>query len=165
MTVCQCRQRSSHVIRGVRVMGVWVVAGCCAGSCSCPLYTAIRWELMKGGRRLGPSMVDWGKAGSKHHMVVEAHDIPLAAMPTGANRNGVTRPIPPVQAAPPIRGTRGRPLRRPRSLYGDLGHDHEIYRDKVRRIEITVADAQGAGFLRARRRSVVVEIIISETLD
>ncbi|WP_405777210.1 IS5 family transposase [Streptomyces sp. NBC_01538] len=60
-------------------------------------------RAMKGGPATGPSPVDRGKAGSKHHLIVE----------------------------------RGRPLRRPRYLYADRGYDHEVYRDKVRRFQIT----------------------------
>jgi hypothetical protein len=86
----------------------------------------------------GPSPVDRGKAGSKHHLIVEAHGIPLAAITTGGNRNDVTRLIPLIQAVPPIRGKRGQPpRRRPRYLYADRGYDHEVYRDKVRRFQIT----------------------------
>ncbi|WP_408996956.1 IS5 family transposase [Streptomyces ipomoeae] len=76
-------------------------------------------RAMKGGPTTGPSPVDRGKAGSKHHLIVEAHGIPL------------------IQAVPPIRGKRGRPLRRPKHLYADRGYDHEAYRDKVRRFRIT----------------------------
>lgn len=39
-----------------------------------------------------PSPVDRGKTGSKHHVIVEAHGIPLAAITTGGNRNDVTQP-------------------------------------------------------------------------
>ena len=78
-----------------------------------------------------------GKAGSKHHVIVEAHGIPLAAITTGGNRNDVTQLIPLVQAVPPVRGKRGQPLRRPKHLYADRGYDHEVYRDKVRRSQIT----------------------------
>jgi hypothetical protein len=41
------------------------------------------------------------------------------------------------EAVPPIRGKRGQPLRRPRHLYADRGYDHDLYRDRVRRFEIT----------------------------
>jgi hypothetical protein len=34
--------------------------------------------------------VDRGKTGSKHHVIVKAHGIPLAATLTGCNRNDVT---------------------------------------------------------------------------
>ena len=63
-------------------------------------------RAMKGGSATGPSPVDRGKAGSKHHLIVEAHGIPLAAITTGGNRNDVTQLIPLIQAVPPIRGKR-----------------------------------------------------------
>ena len=66
-------------------------------------------RAMKGGSATGPSPVDRGKTGSKHHLIVEAHGIPLAVTLTGGNRNDVTQLIPLVQAVPPIRGKRGRP--------------------------------------------------------
>jgi hypothetical protein len=94
-------------------------------------------RAMKGGPATGPSPVDRGKAGSKHHLIVEAHGIPLAAITTGGNRNDVTQLIPLIQAVPPIRGKRGQPLRRPKHLYADRGYDHEVYRDKARRFQIT----------------------------
>jgi hypothetical protein len=64
--------------------------------------------------------VDRGRSGSKHDLIVDAHAIPLAAITTGGNRNDVTQLIPLIQAVPPIRGC-----------------DHEVYRDKVRRFQIT----------------------------
>lgn len=92
-------------------------------------------RAMKGGPATDPSPVDRGKAGSKHHLIVEAHGIPLAAITTGGNRNDVTQMIPLIQAVSPIRGKRGQPLRRPKHLYADRGYDHEVYRDKVRRLD------------------------------
>lgn len=96
-------------------------------------------RAMKGGKKTGPSPVDRGKTGSKHHLIliVEAHGIPLATTLTGGNRNDVTQLIPLIEAVPQIRGKRGRPLQRPRHLYADRGYDHEIYRDQVRRFQIT----------------------------
>jgi transposase len=44
-------------------------------------------RAMKGGPATGPSPVDRGKAGSKHHLIVAAHGIPLAAITPGGNRN------------------------------------------------------------------------------
>ncbi|CAM5734778.1 hypothetical protein SALBM311S_01148 [Streptomyces alboniger] len=83
-------------------------------------------RAMKGGPATGPSPVDRGKTGSKHHLIVDAHGIPLAAITTGGNRNDVTQLIPLIQAVPPIRGKRGQPLRRPKHLYADRGYDHEV---------------------------------------
>src|SRR5664279_920978 len=47
-------------------------------------------RAMKGGPATGRSPVDRGKTGSKHHLIVEAHGIPLAVTLTGGNRNDVT---------------------------------------------------------------------------
>jgi transposase len=99
-------------------------------------------RAMKGGPATGPSPVDRAKTGSKHHIIVDAHGIPLATTLTGGNRNDVTQLIPLIQAVPPIRGKRGRPLQRPRRIYADRGYDHEVYRDKVRRFQITPHIAQ-----------------------
>lgn len=89
-------------------------------------------RAMKGGAATGPSPVDRGRTSSKHHLIVEAHGIPLAATLTGGNRNDVTQLIPLIQAVPPVRGKRGRPLHRPRRIYADRGYDHDVYRDRVR---------------------------------
>jgi transposase len=94
-------------------------------------------RAMKGGAKTGPSPVDRGKSGSKHHVIVEAHGTPLAAILTGGNRNDVTQLIPLIEAVPPIGGKRGRPRRRPKHLYADRGYDHEVYRDRVRALQIT----------------------------
>ncbi|GDY69406.1 hypothetical protein SAV14893_087990 [Streptomyces avermitilis] len=47
-------------------------------------------RAMKCGPAAGPSLVAGGKVGSKHHLMVEAHGIPLAAITTGGNRNDVS---------------------------------------------------------------------------
>ena len=43
-------------------------------------------------------------------MITEAHGIPLAISLTGGNRNDVTQLIPLIEAIPPVRGRRGRPV-------------------------------------------------------
>ncbi len=58
---------------------------------------------MKGGPATGPSPVDRGKTGSKHHVIVDAHSIPLATITTGGNRNDVAQLIPLIEAILPIR--------------------------------------------------------------
>ena len=62
----------------------------------------------KGGSETGPSPVDRGRTGSKHHLLVDATGIPLALSLTGGNRNDVTQLIPLIDAVPQ-RARRGRP--------------------------------------------------------
>ncbi|MFF2520281.1 IS5 family transposase [Streptomyces sp. NPDC058086] len=94
-------------------------------------------RAMKGGPKTGPSPVDRARTGSKHHLITEAHGIPLAASLTGGNRNDVTQLMPLIEAIPPVRGRRGRPRRRPVRLYADRGYDHDKYRRQVRAVGIT----------------------------
>jgi transposase len=94
-------------------------------------------RAMKGGNKTGPSPVDRGKTGCKHHIIVEAHGFPLAAILTGGNRNDVTQLIPLIQAIPAIRGKPGQPRRRPDRVHADRGYDHDEYRDQIRALEIT----------------------------
>jgi transposase len=93
-------------------------------------WTAVR-------KQTGPCPVDRSRTGSKHHVIVEAHGIPLAATLTGGNRNDLTQLIPLIQAVPPIRGKRGRPRQRPDLVYADRGYDHDKYRRQLRALGIT----------------------------
>jgi transposase len=101
-------------------------------------------RAMKGGNKTGRSPVDRGRTGSKHHVIVEGHGIPLAATLTGGNRNDVTQLIPLIQAVPPIRGKRGRARRRPDLVYADRGYDHGKYRRQVRDLGITQSSPAAA---------------------
>jgi transposase len=78
--------------------------------------------------KTGLNPADRARPGSKHHLVAEAQGIPLALILTGANRNDVTQLLPLVEAIPPIRGKRGRPLSKPRVEQADRGYDHDKYR-------------------------------------
>ncbi|MFC6366568.1 IS5 family transposase, partial [Nonomuraea thailandensis] len=84
----------------------------------------------------GPSPVDRGRAGSKHHLITEATGIPLAVILTGANRNDVTQLRPLLEAIPKVRGKRGRPRQRPDVVLADRGYDHDKYRALVRELQI-----------------------------
>ena len=86
----------------------------------------------KRGAATGPSPVDRGRPGSKHHLICDGHGTPLAVILTGGNRNDVTQLMPLIDAIPPVRGRVGHPRRRPDSLFADRGYDHDIYRDQVR---------------------------------
>jgi DDE family transposase len=69
-----------------------------------PSITTLDWSkavidgshvrALKGGPKTGPSPVDRARTGSKHHVITEAHGIPLAVSLTGDNRNDVTQLMP-----------------------------------------------------------------------
>ncbi|WP_406460314.1 IS5 family transposase [Streptomyces sp. NBC_00111] len=88
---------------------------------------------LKGGAHTGPSPVDRGRPGSKHHIIVDRKGTPLAVSLTGGNRHDVTQLIPLIDAIPRIRGLRGRPRHRPQRLYADRGYDFDKYRRLLRR--------------------------------
>jgi transposase len=56
-------------------------------------------RALRGGPLTGPSPVDRARTGSKHHLIVDRHGVPLAATLTGGNRNDVTQLLP-RQSAP-----------------------------------------------------------------
>jgi transposase len=109
----------------------------------------------KGGAKTGPSPVDRGRPGSKHHLLVDATGIPLAVSLTGGNRNDITQLIPLVDAIPPVAGLVGRPRRRPERVLGDRAYDHDSYRRQLRERGITPVIARrqtehGSGLGRFR---------------
>jgi transposase len=99
--------------------------------------------------------VDRRKPGSKHHLITCGAGNPLAAEATAANVNEVTRLVALIDAVPPVRGRRGRPRRRPKSVYGDRAyHSRKSRRElRSRRIKVRVArpgDPHGSGLGRKR---------------
>ena len=81
--------------------------------------------------------MDRAKKGTKHHVLTDARGTPLAATVTGANRHDSTQLLELVDAVPPVRGRRGRPMRRPASLYADRAYDSDPHRKELRRRGIT----------------------------
>ncbi len=109
----------------------------------------------KGGSETGPSPVDRGRKGSKHHLLVDATGIPLAWTLTGGNRNDVTQLIPLLDRVPAVRGKVGRPRKRPGRITADRGYDHDKYRRLLRERGITAEIARrkiahGSGLGRYR---------------
>ncbi len=86
-----------------------------------------------GGEDTGPSPVDRRKVGSKHHVVVDANGIPLAATLSSANTPDISELEKVVDAIAPVRSKRGHPRRRPKRLLGDRGYDSDPHRAKIRR--------------------------------
>ncbi len=100
-----------------------------------------------GGGATGPSPVDRRKKGSKHHVITDAHGVPLTATTTAANVPDVVPMVELVDAIPPVRGKPGRPRRRPRALFGDRGYDSDPHRRLLR------GAAFGPGSPGGRRRT------------
>jgi transposase len=87
--------------------------------------------VLFAGGLTGPSPVDRGRTGSKHHLIVDAGGIPLAVALTGANRNDVNQLLPLVDGIAPVAGKRGRPRQRPDRAVADRGYDHDKYRREL----------------------------------
>jgi transposase len=86
-----------------------------------------------GGQGTGPSPVDRGKPGTKHHLITDAGGIPLASRVTAANVNDVTQLAPLFNKIPPVAGRVGRPRRKPDAAHGDLAYDSEPHRGSAPR--------------------------------
>jgi transposase len=70
-------------------------------------------RALSGGPLTGRSPVDRARTGSKHHLIVDRHGVPLAATLTSGHRNDVTQLLPLVDGIGAIAGKRGRPRQRP----------------------------------------------------
>jgi len=93
-------------------------------------------RALGGGEDTGPNPTDRGRKGSKHHTVVDAQGIPLAATVTAANVPDVKELLEVVDGIEPVAGKVGRPRQRPEKLYGDRAYDSEPHREELRRRSI-----------------------------
>jgi transposase len=89
-----------------------------------------------GGEGTGPSPVDRGKPGTKHHVITDANGIPLASSVTPANVNDVTEFAPLFNKLPEVAGKVGHPRRKPDAMQGDLAYDSEPHRQGLREIGV-----------------------------
>ena len=93
-----------------------------------------------GGQETGKNPTDRGKQGTKRHLVVDAHGIPLAVLVSAANVHDSKMMLATVDAIEPIRAkTRGRPRRRPHKLHADKGYDYRHLRLALRKRRIIPA--------------------------
>src|SRR4029077_12769663 len=69
-----------------------------------------------GGEETGPSPGDRSKSGSKHHVLTDAHGIPLIARVTAANVTDIPELAPLFNAIPPVAGKVGHPRKKPDAL-------------------------------------------------
>jgi transposase len=88
-------------------------------------------RALRGGPLTGRSPVDRARTGSKHHLIVDRHGLPLAATLTGGHRNDVTQLLPLIDGIGAITGKRGRPRQRPDRVIADRGYDHDSYRREL----------------------------------
>lgn len=96
----------------------------------------------KGGEATGPNPVDRGRAGTKHHLLVDRRGIPLAATISAANVHDSKLFEEVVDSVKPIEGTRGRPRKRPSKLHADKGYDYPRCRRFLHRRGIKVRIAR-----------------------
>lgn len=89
-------------------------------------------RALGGGEDTGPNPTDRGRKGSKHHAVVDAQGIPLAATVTAANVPDVKELLEVVDAIEPVAGKVGRPRQRPEEMYLDRAYDSEPHREELR---------------------------------
>src|SRR5712664_3284728 len=75
----------------------------------------------EGGEDTGPNPTDRRKSGSKHHVMTDAHGIPLSVTTTAANVNEVTQVLPVLLDMPPVGGKPGPKRELPDRLQGDRG--------------------------------------------
>ncbi len=91
----------------------------------------------EGGQDTGPNPTDRGKSGSKHHVMTDAHGIPLSVTVTAANVNEVKELLNVVTSMPPVGGKPGPDRQSPDRLQGDRGFDSEPIRRLLRWMGIT----------------------------
>ena len=91
----------------------------------------------KRGRATGPNPVDCGRAGTKHHLLVDREGVPLAATISAANIHASKLLEQMGDSIEPIKGRRGSPRKRPEKLHADKGYDYPRCRRFLRRRGIT----------------------------
>jgi transposase len=91
----------------------------------------------EGGEDTGPNPTDRSKSGSKHHVLTDAHGIPLTVTVTAANVPDVTQIFRVLVSMFPVGGKPGPRRQKPESLQGDRGYDSEPARQLLRWLGIT----------------------------
>ncbi|WP_407973045.1 IS5 family transposase [Burkholderia pyrrocinia] len=85
-----------------------------------------------GGPGSRPQPDRSGKHGSKRHIAVDTHGIPLAVTVTGANRHDSIAFESTLDAIPAVRGLNGQPRKRPGKLHAGKGYDFARCRSYLR---------------------------------
>lgn len=90
-----------------------------------------------GGESTGPNPTDRRKPGTKQHLLVDRHGVPLAIRVTGANRSDVQELIPLIAAFPPIGGKPGPPLTKPGAVQADRAYQSRAVEALLKWLGIT----------------------------
>jgi len=94
------------------------------GELDCAVQPGLGQRPGAGGELTGPNPTDRARPPSLYHLLVDATELPLNVLVSGANRHDspvVERILDPMPAT--RRGGRGHPRRRPARLHGDKGYD------------------------------------------
>ncbi|MEU5713910.1 MULTISPECIES: transposase [Streptomyces] len=78
-------------------------------------------RALKGGLTSDLRRSTAARRGSKHHLITDRHETPLAVSVSSGNRHDVTQLMPLLDAIARIRGLVGRPRHRPRRPLADRG--------------------------------------------
>ena len=97
----------------------------------------IDWSRASLDRAALPAQRGAKRPGSKHHLVVDRQEVPLAVMLTGANVHDSLVFAALIDGIPPTK----RPRKRPAKLHADKGYDYRKCRQAVmrRRIRVRIA--------------------------
>src|ERR1700747_1979259 len=125
---CGCGKTCRHYLRAWHRAGVWLklhavllaeLNGADRIDWGRALIDASFAKAPEGGEDTGPSPVDRGKSGTKHHVLTDAQGVPLAAPVTAANVNEVTQVFQVLTDVPPVGGKPGPKRQKPERLQGD----------------------------------------------
>lgn len=92
---------------------------------SLAVVDGVRIGAARGGEHTGPAIIDRGRPGSKHHVIVDVHGVPLEVQLSAANKPDVRQLVPLLANLPQVIGKVGHPQSRPKAIYGDRGYDSE----------------------------------------
>jgi transposase len=138
---CGCSKTCRHYLQIWHQAGVWVrlhavllaeLNGADQIDWNRALIDASFAKAPEGGEDTGPNPTDRAKSGSKHHVMTDAHGIPLSATVTAANVNEVTQTLQVLVNMPPVGGKPGPKRQKPERLQGDRGYDSEPLRQLLR---------------------------------
>jgi transposase len=143
---CGCGKTCRHYLRLWYQAGVWQklhalllaeLNGADQIDWSRALIDASFAKAPEGGEDTGPNPTDRSKSGSKHHVLTDAHGIPLNAKVTAANVNEVTQVLDLLVNKPAVGGKPGPPRELPERLQGNGAYDSEPLRVLLRWLDIT----------------------------